>query len=214
MPQAGVCAYADGTVASLSASVHDRVYGHTAEFMRLAYMAAGFELYNTLATALFIPQQRTFPFLAHHITALTLALFSMHPYLHYYGFFFFGIAQVSSLPLCVANVLSPLCERYPAVRKGHLASQAVFAVLFLLVRTLAWPIRSWQFWIDSLSVMWDRSSHSTGVTVTYLACNLFMTGLQFVWGRKVVLILLRTVRGTQDARWSAARRASYDDKGS
>ena len=39
-------------------------------------------------------------FIIHHIATGTLAIFAVHPYLHIYSSFFFGISEVSTVVLC------------------------------------------------------------------------------------------------------------------
>jgi len=70
-------------------------------------------------------------------------------------------------------------------------------VSFIIFRLILWPLYSYQFWLDSwelLSTGKDRYSgkavHSNFVVLFFLGANLFLTFLQFLWGRQVVKGLL------------------------
>ncbi len=147
-------AYANGDAAAISSSARERLYGSSDSFSQLCIATAAFEAYNTVVCSLLIPELRTVAFVTHHIMTFLLATLSFSPaYCHYYGFFFFGASQISSLPLCAFNALAPLRERYNWAHAPHDALRAAFAVLFILCRVVVWPIISFGFWRDSLAAI-------------------------------------------------------------
>ena len=172
--------FLDGTAGALDTTHISRLYAMSPKFRFLGTLTAGFEIYNTLAVILF-SDYRTFAFIGHHATTLLLALFGFNPsLLHYYGFFFFGIVQISSAPLALAEVFTLF-----NASSLHAASLGVFAISFLIVRSIAWPIVSIRFWRDTMVAM-QTSERSLGPLAMYLAANVFLTGLQVVWTGSVV----------------------------
>ena len=176
--------FLDGTAGALDTNHISRLYATSPEFNFLGTLTAAYEVYNTLAVIL-VSDYRTFAFVGHHATTLVLALFGFAPsLLHYYGFFFFGIVQISSAPLALAEVCTIL-----DATSLHAASMGVFALSFLVVRSLIWPLVSLRFWRDTMAAM-QAGERSLGPLTIYLAANVFLTGLQVVWTRQVVRGLL------------------------
>ena len=69
-----------------------------------------------------------------------------------------------------------------------------FAVLFLIFRSVYWPIVSYQFWRDSLGAYADGTMHSTSAMCTFLVANIGLTSLQFVWTRLILIGILEKVK--------------------
>lgn len=191
----GINAFLDGSAAKMGGSVRERLYGIDPTVTALIYVTAAFELYNTITCVAIVPEMGAPAFVAHHLSTLTLALLSATPpgFLHYYTFFFFGSSMVSSAPLCASKIFdvarcpTPAGEVvYPGAAAWHGRSRIVFAVLFLLVRIVIWPVISLGFWQDAIAVLADGSVHSVPAISFVLVANVFLTGLQFVWGRLVV----------------------------
>ena len=106
----------------------------------------------------------------------SLAYFGMHPFLHYYAFFFFGLAALSSVPLALVEVTKVL--GFPAVTE---VLKVAFAVAFLAIRTVYWPIVSYGFWQDVLPKLQDGSIHSNVAAGVFLVANVGLTALQLFW---------------------------------
>ena len=95
----------------------------------------------------------------------------------------------------MVNMMALLRERYPAAETPHSVMRAVFAVAFLAVRGVAWTYMSAFFWFDSVDMLQEGYSSSVPVTYTFLLTNIFMNGLQMIWGHKVVKGLYAAIAG-------------------
>lgn len=98
--------------------------------------------------------------------------------------FFFGVATVSSVPLCLAE-----CFNAVGYEAGEVGARAVFAIFFLLIRTCYWPYVSFQFWKDMLFALAGRKTgrvHSVGAYIFLLAANIGLTSLQFLWTGMII----------------------------
>ena len=203
---AGVRALGDGSMASLSGSMPLRLYGSSLTFMWLSSLTAGFEAYNTFVSVFVCPQGLALA--AHHVVTLSLCFVSVAPYAHYYAFFFFGIANLSSVPLAIFSLCDVLRSRYGRFEASYYFFRSLFGVSFLVVRCAVWPIMSAYFWVDTLAAFQDGTVHSTFATCFLLASNVFLTGLQFMWGRKVVrgfLMLISSLYVTHEPAGCAAK---------
>ena len=176
----GMCALLDGTMAGIDDSSWTRLYGYSSTFMVLCALTAAFELYNTIVSAFVVPQGAAL--IAHHLVTLALCVIGVAPYSHFYGLFFFGIANLSSVPLAAFSICDALRSRYPAFEKAYAHLRTAFGVLFLVVRCAAWPVLSAIFWADTYSAMRAERVHSFAATLFLLLSNIFLTGLQFLWG--------------------------------
>jgi len=66
----------------------------------------------------------------------------------------------------------------------------LFAISFLAIRVVWWPIVSYDFWMRNLYLLRKRTYHSELVIFTFLAGNIFTTALQFFWGWSIVKLLI------------------------
>jgi hypothetical protein len=184
----GLKGWLDGSEAKVGGSEYERIYGRGENVMFLIYTTAAFELYNTVVCTVVIPENRTAAFVGHHVCTLTLALMGvLRPFVNHYIYFFFGSSMISSAPLCASKIFDVLRSRFPAAEAWHGGSRVVFAVLFLIVRITIWPAYSSRYWRDTYAV-YIAGKVNNPVTF-YFTCfsNVFLTGLQFVWGRLVII---------------------------
>ena len=195
----GVAAWLDGTASALDdGTFASRLYSNSDTFAPLLRLTASYEVYNTIAS-LALTEYRTAVYIGHHLTTLLLAMLGDNPpLLHYFGFFFFGVVQLSSAPLALGEV----AEHLGATRL-HLVCKGLFAVFFLIVRTVIWPLVSLQFWRDTLSTM-HAGGRSLGALTIFLAANIFLTGLQFLWTGQIVRAVRDMLSGGPGAPAPAA----------
>ena len=132
----GTMAWYDGTAAMVGGSVDERLYGRSEAFEKLGTLTASYEVYNVVAVS-FLAEYRNFAFVGHHSITLVLAVLANHPFLHYYGIFFFGLSGISSVPLA-------LIELFTVLRADALLElcRGLFAISFLAFRTFYWPVRA------------------------------------------------------------------------
>jgi hypothetical protein len=115
-----------------------------------------------------------------------------------------GVASLATAPLCVADICALLRPRYPLFERLHSPCRALFAIVFLILRVAIWPCVSVRFWMDALWTLVDGTARLPFATWTFLVANLLLTGLQLVWGRKVVLGLVKALRAGKKPRAKAA----------
>ena len=111
--------------------------------------------------------------------------------------FFIGVACISTAPLCCVEICNALRHRYTIAEKLHSPMRGIFALLFLVLRVAIWPCISARFWLDSLHALRAGTVHSVGAHLTFLTSNIFLTGLQLLWGRRVAAGLLKALRGAK-----------------
>merc|ERR1711884_678905 len=136
--------------------------------------------------------------LAHHGAVLTLAiLVALAPFSHWGAPFLAGLIEFTNLPLTVMDLFKSfkdLQQRFPGT---FLASQAIFAIGFFVLRVVLWlPIFGLIF---SDSITFLRIGGAQGLQFAAAAYMIptggFLTGLQLLWAWKIVKMIMRTVRG-------------------
>ena len=128
----GTTAWFDGSAAAVGGSLHDRIYGYSEPYAKMAAMTIAYELYNTLAV-LFLHEYRNAEFIGHHSTCLVLGLISTHPFCHYYATFFFGLTAISSVPLALIEFMQ-ICK----LPEAEELCRVIFCIVFLIFRTVYW----------------------------------------------------------------------------
>ena len=128
--------------------------------------------------------------IGHHLVTGTLAYFMLHPYAQYQCFFFSGMVELSNIPLTLMDVFKyfpNLANAYPTLNS---LSRTLFGITFIVLRLLIWPVLSYHFDKGSLELVTSGKSHSNFVVLFFVVSNIFLTGLQFFWGSKIINILL------------------------
>ena len=160
----------------------------------LAYQFANFLICAKLK------EYRTASFIGHHLVTAALAYFATAPYLLYYGLFFFGVAEISSVPLNIVD----LFKSFPELGEAHPSTNAFFRYVFVLsffsIRVVAWPIVSYSFWMGSIELLRAGTSHSDFVVVFFLLANIFLTGLQFFWAYLISRQLYKMIFGKKQPK--------------
>lgn len=157
----------------------------------LIYPMITFQGWNTLL-CFFSPDLRKPEMIGHHLFTTALGYFGLYPYLHGAGLFFFGVAELSNVPLCFYEIFKYLKpagyqERYKMLYE---LSQVSFALSFVVLRLIIWPIKSWAFWMKSIELLSSGKAHSQFVVGFFLLANMFLTGLQFIWGWTIIQFVL------------------------
>lgn len=171
----GLLAWFDGRASAIGGSMMDRMYAHSPAVERLCSLVAGYELFN-LVCCVYMAEYRTVDFLGHHIVTFLLGVLSLHPWCHYYCLFFFGVASLSSVPLCLSEIFNAI-----GLTQLNEPTMPAFALLFLMIRTAYWPYVSLGFWRDSVAALTTGRVHSYAAYAILLAANIFLTGLQIFW---------------------------------
>lgn len=69
--------------------------------------------------------------------------------------------------------------------------KATFALSFIMIRLVAWPVLAWPYWSGSVELLQSGRAHSDAVVVFCLAAHVFVTGLQVFWGFRILAIATR-----------------------
>ena len=133
--------------------------------------------------------------IGHHFVTGSLAYFGLAPYLHFYGLFYFGIAELTNIPLTVMDVFKYFKDMATANPTLNSITRTTFAISFIILRLVIWPIYSYPFWVGSLKLIGygeseDGKIHSYFVVGFFLFANIFLTSLQFFWGSKIFSSIL------------------------
>jgi hypothetical protein len=136
---------------------------------------------------------------AHHVgmlivAAITLGVFSSQPLGSCYAPFFFGVIELSSIPLAIVDVFHP---KQAAWHDYHLTSNVLatlneisrilFALLYILVRAIYFPyVALTQVLPDFLSASTKASQADAPAMWAIIFLSLLFTGLQMYWGSLVV----------------------------
>lgn len=135
--------------------------------------------------------------IVHHVLVLALGwVVAANSFFHYYATFFFGVPELSSVPLAFMDLFKgnkELKRRYPAVNE---AARNIFAAIFLVVRCVLFTRVAVGLWRDSLG---EFASGLTGIRWALLtfvcSSQLVLLGMQYFWGSKIVRALLAMAKG-------------------
>lgn len=135
--------------------------------------------------------------IGHHLVTASLGYLGLAPYLHGAGLFFFGMAEISNIPLTVYDMFKYMKaggwqEKYSTLFQ---MSQVSFAICFLILRLIIWPIKSWTFWLGSIELLQSGKAHSNFTVGFFLLANSFLTLLQFLWGWQIIKFLIPSGKG-------------------
>jgi hypothetical protein len=165
----------------------------------LIYPMVTFQGWNVLL-CFFSPDLRDPAMIGHHLVTATLGYLGFHPYLHGAGLFFFGIAELSNVPLTIYDIFkyfkaANFQTKYPML---YQLSQVSFALSFIVLRLIIWPIKSWTFWMGSIDLLQKGTAHSNFAVGFFLLANVFLTLLQFLWGWQIIKFLLPAGKSSGD----------------
>ena len=182
----------------------DRTAGYDARAEWLLGLMAGFQLYEFCVC--FFPNcwelaGKNKEFLGHHFAAGTLAFSALqYGYMHYYGAFFMGVSELSSMPLAFVDMFKQfphLMKEYPAFA-DHV--RTTFGVLFLIVRVVLWFPATYSFWQDSLAVWGAGGPAPLWLVAWFCICNLFLSFLQLFWATLILKAVYKKATGQEDLK--------------
>lgn len=171
----------------LPSTPEGRLFGFLPESEWLAAVNFTFQFWDFLASC-FIAEHATPLFLIHHLMASTVSWFSIrYTFLHYYGVFFLGCSEFSSIFLLFVDVF----KFFPPAPGTTLdlvktVFGGLFALSFLYYRVLLWWPVSYQLYRDILSVRKSGKAEQLRpgmewVLLLYLGLNLPLGILQLYW---------------------------------
>ena len=167
-------------------SVEERMFGSFEQAKSIGKIQIAFQIWDfVISMGKFELAQPEM--LAHHMLTGVLAYWMLSiPYMQYYGIYFLGCIEFSSLPLCFVH----LCKYYPEVKNArpmlYKISSLTFGVMFIWFRIVNWIILSINVWQDSLWILNRENVKGKlplprEVVYSILLLNVLFTLLQFVW---------------------------------
>jgi hypothetical protein len=185
----------------------DRVVGLEDELYWLSALQLGYQMW-AIPVGIFHAQEDIMMILHHVsvvISASTTGFFSLG--FRYYTPFFFGVMELSSLPLSLMNVFKDnpsLRKKYPT---ANVLSRFIFAISFLVIRVYLclwkWPV----YLRDSFLVFWTReiSLYKAYLFVQFAMAS-FLTFLQLYWGLLIAKGLISVVMKPKKDKMVKAKR--------
>lgn len=155
-----------------------------------------YQIWNLIACLLH-NEYRDLPSLAHHFVTAWLAYCGFHPFAHYYALFYFGIAELTTIPLNIVNSFKNVPNLQQSYPLFYSNIRTLFAGSFLIIRTIWWPVVSYGLFMGCVDLLSSQKAHSTFVVCYFLFSNLFLTSLQFYWG---YLILINVMKGSKESK--------------
>lgn len=174
----------------------DKIHGRSLFYENhIAIPMLWYQTWNAFI-CLVLSEYRDAIMIAHHVVTVALVYLTFHPFLQYYGMFFFGMPEVTSVPL----IFIVIFKHFPGLKVRfadfNWACRWVFGVLFLAIRLGMWSWVSVQYWMVTITILRNGTSHSVLVHVFFMAANVFLTTLQWIWGSRVVTSMIRQVSGS------------------
>lgn len=166
-----------------------------------------YQLWNLVACLLH-NEYRDVATIGHHIVTAGLAYCGFAPYAQYYALFYFGVAEITTIPLNIMTVykhIPQLSAKYPNV---YTNSRNVFVIGYFIVRIFWWPVVSYELFFGCMDLLSNNLAHSNFVVCYFLFANLFLTALQFFWAYLIVRKALTPDKDDVEGVLEGSRRKS------
>lgn len=149
-----------------------------------------YQVWNLCAT-IALNQVRSVTMIGHHTYTILLSYFSASgPYGHYYVPFYFGLIELSNLPLTAIEVM----DYFPWIKEKHpflkTLSEGFFVLSFFIFRIFMWVAVSHGFIIENIALLNNPEVlRSAGVVYFYLSGTVALSALQFFWAYQIIKVL-------------------------
>mmetsp|Transcript_1965 Transcript_1965/g.2380 ORF Transcript_1965/g.2380 Transcript_1965/m.2380 type:complete len:305 (-) Transcript_1965:233-1147(-) len=174
-------------------SFHNRIHNYRPEGHRILLFFLAYQIKNTHDSYYWNDGAI---FIAHHLFAGVTAWLGMYPGVaSIYGIFFMGLSEVSTMILVLLSNFDPhfgidgLEEAFPMTK---VALGATFAILFIIIRVIVWPIVTYHFLLDALKVLKRDSVHETKPVKIALrmmvVSSVGLTALQLLWLGEIITV--------------------------
>eukprot|EP00301_Raphidiophrys_heterophryoidea_P007055 c12784_g1_i4.p1 GENE.c12784_g1_i4~~c12784_g1_i4.p1 ORF type:complete len:178 (-),score=37.48 c12784_g1_i4:208-741(-) len=136
-------------------------------------------------------------YVIHHGVVIIVALVTFRPYILFYAFFFFGVVEFSSVFVGIIELFKTNSELITTHKRLYELVRILFAISFLVLRVLAWPVVLFGFMVPD--VVWamkhHRDSHGHRPFI-FNALVMVLGGsgllvLQLFWAVKIVEALVK-----------------------
>ena len=128
--------------------------------------------------------------IGHHVVTCALAYVCLYPCMHYYSCFYFGVAELTNIPLTLIDT----CKYFPKIRdqypQVHYTAKVLFAGGFYSIRIIYWSWFTYNMLSALIPLLINGTAHSSIVVSFFLFAAAFLTGLQWLWGYKIFYIMM------------------------
>lgn len=174
-------------------TLEDDKFYHTSSFVNdhLCIPMLVYQMWNVVICVL-LNDLRDPIMIGHHIVTAALA-YTATIFAHYYSCFFFGVTEITNIPLTLMDVFDHFPEfkaKYPTIK---MVTEGMFAIMFFIVRIFMWTNILFHYIQDSYILIVTGTAHSNFVLLFNIVCSLFLTGLQFMWARQIIIAIRDTL---------------------
>ena len=168
-------------------TVQDRMYLFDPTSEKIALLQIALQIFTTTASFIMNDPALLKPeLLAHHVVTTVLMFVCLKPFVNSRGFMFFGLTELSSIPLNVTYLL----KRFPDLRKANptldLLSKLSFSLAFLVLRVGFSSKFSWDLQCDLYQLYVTGTAHSVAAVVFVSLSNGFVSLLQLYWATLIL----------------------------
>ena len=181
-----------GKNAMAPAGFEQRVFTYHPAAFRIALFFFAFQVKNLWDTIMWNDGPE---YVFHHLASMIASWGALYPsFAHFYGIFYLGLSEISTAVLCVlANFddehgVVGLGDAFPMAK---VAIGAVFVCLFILCRTIMWPIATYYFMRDAglaLKGSGPRLDACKGWMKLFMFCLTGLSVLQVLWLGQIFII--------------------------
>ena len=166
-----------------------RLYSFNPLAQHLNAVIGGYQSYLLVMCA-FASEWRTVDFVGHHVCTLGVSVMASCGFVHYYVFFFAGVAEWSTVALGVVDLYKTMPREWVAEHaQSFLAVRVFFALAFLPIRGVMWPCMTFFMASDMYNTYPDVHSKPAWAYIGTVC--VLLTMLQFTWGVTIVKALAK-----------------------
>ena len=171
-------------------SVVHKIGGYP-EIRYFALIQIGYQLWALPVGIFFVGE--TTSMIVHHVAVICVASTSafLSCGFRYFTPFFYGVIEISSVPLSVMNAFKNNPEWIKAYPVMYSQVRLLFGLTFLLVRVVFWTPFYWDF--ITLAMMLLRSSEGSTKVILALfnLSSMVLSALQYFWASKIISAMVK-----------------------
>jgi hypothetical protein len=190
-PIVGLCYYALigrlDWIMEQPATLKERMYGFDPAAEHICMIQVALQIFvTTIAFAtrdggLLKPE-----LLAHHSVTATLMCICLHPFGHSRVGIFFGLTELSTIPLNVMDVFKNFPDLVKSFPVLDVVCKISFALSFLVLRVGLVTKVSYDFQVDLYELYATGTAHSVPAVFFMSLSNIFVVGLQLYWSTLII----------------------------
>jgi hypothetical protein len=179
------------------ATLQGRMYGYDADAEMICILQISLQIFQTTVamitgdSALLKPEV-----LGHHLVTAGAMWLCLYPFGHSYAGIFFGITELSTIPLNVVDTFKNFKALRPIYPTTEFIAKASFSLSFLILRVGLTGKVSYDFQVDLFALYTTGQAMPSVPAVLFAsAANLFTCGLQGYWAILIVKGMIRMFGG-------------------